>query len=199
MPSRICWTKHCQWMPRMERSIIKHIKLIDLFFQLLHMRGRFAFTVASLSWFERKAAAAFYSKPADATYEEAIAVNNIKPELNNSTFLNRISWLFWIFNPTGWTISSSWAKHIWPLGTRKMRSNIWGAPSIAINPMRMNNKCRTCWRRPKSFWRNIAENKRMRMDRIMLKTSQKLIYLDFISQTIFLIFIFYTQQIISIS
>jgi hypothetical protein len=45
------------------------------------MRGRFAFTVASLSWFERKAAAAFYSKPADATYEEAIAVNNIKTRI----------------------------------------------------------------------------------------------------------------------
>jgi len=42
-------------------------------YSLLHMRGRFAFSVASLSWLERKAAAAFFAEPPSATFEEAIA------------------------------------------------------------------------------------------------------------------------------
>lgn len=40
-------------------------------FSLLHMRGRYAFGVAGLSWLERKAATVFYSTPPTATYEEA--------------------------------------------------------------------------------------------------------------------------------
>jgi hypothetical protein len=40
---------------------------------LLHMRGRFAFSVASLSWMERKLAATFFATPPTATFDEAIA------------------------------------------------------------------------------------------------------------------------------
>ncbi|CAJ0588287.1 unnamed protein product [Cylicocyclus nassatus] len=39
---------------------------------ILHMRGRYAFSVASLSWVERKAAAIFYATPPTATMEEAL-------------------------------------------------------------------------------------------------------------------------------
>jgi len=52
-------------------------------YSLLHMRGRFAFSVASLSWLERKAAAAFFAEPPSATFEEAITdflrVEEIRP------------------------------------------------------------------------------------------------------------------------
>lgn len=40
---------------------------------LLHLRGRWALSVANLSWLERKAAALLYSEPPTATVEEAIA------------------------------------------------------------------------------------------------------------------------------
>lgn len=40
---------------------------------LLHMRGRFSYSVASLTWLERKAASAFFASPPEATYDEAIA------------------------------------------------------------------------------------------------------------------------------
>ncbi|KAK0413805.1 hypothetical protein QR680_007002 [Steinernema hermaphroditum] len=39
---------------------------------LFHMRGRFAFSVANLSWLERKAAAAFFAEPPTATIDEAL-------------------------------------------------------------------------------------------------------------------------------
>uniref|UniRef100_A0A914KUV7 Uncharacterized protein n=1 Tax=Meloidogyne incognita TaxID=6306 RepID=A0A914KUV7_MELIC len=63
-------------------------------YTLLHMRGRFAFSVASLTWLERKAAAAFYSKPPEATFEEAIddflAVLSLQPDwLDNLFFLGK--------------------------------------------------------------------------------------------------------------
>lgn len=61
-------------------------------YELLHMRARFAFSVASLSWFERKAAQALYAKPPDATYDDAIqdflAVLELQPDwLDNLFFL----------------------------------------------------------------------------------------------------------------
>lgn len=40
---------------------------------LLHMFGRWALEVASLTWLERKAAATLYGEPPEATYEEALA------------------------------------------------------------------------------------------------------------------------------
>ena len=42
-------------------------------YSLLHMRARYAFSVAGLSWLERKAAAVLYSTPPTATYEEALS------------------------------------------------------------------------------------------------------------------------------
>ncbi|CAD6196723.1 unnamed protein product [Caenorhabditis auriculariae] len=41
-------------------------------FSLLHLRGRFNFTIANLSWLERKAATMLYSAPPKATIEEAL-------------------------------------------------------------------------------------------------------------------------------
>lgn len=40
---------------------------------LLHMRGRYAFSVAGLSWLERKAASVLYATPPSATYDDALA------------------------------------------------------------------------------------------------------------------------------
>ena len=37
------------------------------------MRGRFSYSVASLSWIERKAASAFFATPPSATYDDALA------------------------------------------------------------------------------------------------------------------------------
>uniref|UniRef100_A0A914GU93 Regulator of microtubule dynamics protein 1 n=1 Tax=Globodera rostochiensis TaxID=31243 RepID=A0A914GU93_GLORO len=61
---------------------------------LLHMRGRFAYSVAGLSWLERKAASALYGNPPEGTYDEAIAdflaVTQHKPEwLENLLFLGK--------------------------------------------------------------------------------------------------------------
>jgi len=39
---------------------------------ILHMRGRFAYNVAGLSWIERKIASALFATPPTATYDEAI-------------------------------------------------------------------------------------------------------------------------------
>ncbi|GJQ85382.1 hypothetical protein Trydic_g10156 [Trypoxylus dichotomus] len=39
---------------------------------LHHLLGRFAYEVASLRWYERKAAAAFFGEPPTATYQEAL-------------------------------------------------------------------------------------------------------------------------------
>ncbi|KAF7634301.1 TPR_REGION domain-containing protein [Meloidogyne graminicola] len=61
-------------------------------YALLYMRGRFAFSVSGLSWFERKAAATLFAEPPKATYDEAIndflAVYKLKPEwIENLVFL----------------------------------------------------------------------------------------------------------------
>uniref|UniRef100_A0A914M569 Regulator of microtubule dynamics protein n=1 Tax=Meloidogyne incognita TaxID=6306 RepID=A0A914M569_MELIC len=63
-------------------------------YALLYMRGRFAYSVAGLSWFERKAAAALFSDPPKATYDEALndflAVYKLKPEwIENLVFLGK--------------------------------------------------------------------------------------------------------------
>ena len=36
------------------------------------MRGRFSYSVANLSWFERKAASAFFATPPTATFDDAL-------------------------------------------------------------------------------------------------------------------------------
>ncbi|KAL3103353.1 hypothetical protein niasHS_002539 [Heterodera schachtii] len=61
---------------------------------LLHMRGRLAYSVAGLSWLERKAAAALFGNPPEATYDDAIAdfllVAQHKPEwAENLMFLGK--------------------------------------------------------------------------------------------------------------
>ena len=40
---------------------------------VLHFLGRFAFTIAGISWMERKLAASFIASPPEATYDEALA------------------------------------------------------------------------------------------------------------------------------
>lgn len=42
-------------------------------YSLLHMRGRFSFSVSNLSWIERKAAATFFATPPTATVDDALA------------------------------------------------------------------------------------------------------------------------------
>ncbi|KAK0411606.1 hypothetical protein QR680_005741 [Steinernema hermaphroditum] len=41
-------------------------------YSLLHMRGRFSYSVANLSWLERKAASTFFAEPPTATIDEAL-------------------------------------------------------------------------------------------------------------------------------
>uniref|UniRef100_A0A0N5BQN8 TPR_REGION domain-containing protein n=1 Tax=Strongyloides papillosus TaxID=174720 RepID=A0A0N5BQN8_STREA len=50
----------------------KALAIDDSEYTLLYMRGRFCYSVASLSWIERKAASAFYATPPSATYEDAL-------------------------------------------------------------------------------------------------------------------------------
>uniref|UniRef100_A0A0K0D7D0 PH domain-containing protein n=1 Tax=Angiostrongylus cantonensis TaxID=6313 RepID=A0A0K0D7D0_ANGCA len=69
-------------------------------FSLRHMRGRYAYSVSSLSWIERKAkiphaAAVFYSTPPTATLDEALedflSAYEEKPEwIENLMFIARI-------------------------------------------------------------------------------------------------------------
>uniref|UniRef100_A0A8R1HZ81 TPR_REGION domain-containing protein n=1 Tax=Caenorhabditis japonica TaxID=281687 RepID=A0A8R1HZ81_CAEJA len=61
---------------------------------VLHLRGRWALSVANLSWLERKAAAVFYAEPPTATVEEAIAdlqaAYDINPEwIENTVYLGK--------------------------------------------------------------------------------------------------------------
>ncbi|KAF8382211.1 hypothetical protein PRIPAC_71353 [Pristionchus pacificus] len=63
-------------------------------YALLHMRGRFAFSVADLSWIERKVASTLYATPPTATIEEALrdflAANEVKPNwLENLLFIGK--------------------------------------------------------------------------------------------------------------
>ncbi|KAI6222390.1 hypothetical protein M3Y99_01503300 [Aphelenchoides fujianensis] len=62
---------------------------------LLHMRGRLHYTVANLSWFERRLAATFFSQPPTATLDDALRdfleVERLRPGLwpENLLFLAR--------------------------------------------------------------------------------------------------------------
>ncbi|CAL2029690.1 hypothetical protein CAEBREN_29063 [Caenorhabditis brenneri] len=57
---------------------------------LLHLRGRFKFSVASLSWVEKKLASTFYSQPPSHTYEEAnedfLAAYKVNPKWMENLF-----------------------------------------------------------------------------------------------------------------
>ncbi|KIH51901.1 hypothetical protein ANCDUO_18004 [Ancylostoma duodenale] len=64
-------------------------------FTLLHMRGRYSYSVANLSWIERKAAAMFFGTPPTATIDEALedllAAYEEKPEwIENLFYIARI-------------------------------------------------------------------------------------------------------------
>ncbi|GMR59044.1 hypothetical protein PMAYCL1PPCAC_29239 [Pristionchus mayeri] len=52
-------------------------------FALLHMRGRFLYSVSELSWIEKKIASTLYATPPTATIDEALrdflAANEVKP------------------------------------------------------------------------------------------------------------------------
>ncbi|GMT10529.1 hypothetical protein PFISCL1PPCAC_1826 [Pristionchus fissidentatus] len=63
-------------------------------YSLLHMRGRYAFSVANLSWLERKAAAAFFATPPEATIDEALrdflAANTVRGKwIENLVYIAR--------------------------------------------------------------------------------------------------------------
>ncbi|VDM73385.1 unnamed protein product [Strongylus vulgaris] len=64
-------------------------------YTLLHMRARYSYSVASLSWFERKIAAVFFATPPTATMEEALedflAADKEKPDwIENLIYIARI-------------------------------------------------------------------------------------------------------------
>ncbi|CAJ0588285.1 unnamed protein product [Cylicocyclus nassatus] len=64
-------------------------------YSLLHSRGRFAYTIANLTWVERKFAEIFFATPPTATMEEALedflAANEEKPEwIANLIYIIRI-------------------------------------------------------------------------------------------------------------
>jgi hypothetical protein len=54
-------------------------------YSLLHMRGRFSYSVANLSWLERKAASAFFATPPSATIDDALKdfleVEKVRPNV----------------------------------------------------------------------------------------------------------------------
>ncbi|CAJ0942740.1 unnamed protein product, partial [Mesorhabditis belari] len=61
---------------------------------LLHLRGRYAFGIANLSWLERKAASAFFATPPEATIDEAladfVACHAIRPDfIENNVYAAR--------------------------------------------------------------------------------------------------------------
>ncbi|KJH47053.1 hypothetical protein DICVIV_06862 [Dictyocaulus viviparus] len=73
----------------------KALAMDDKEFSLRHMRGRYAYSVASLSWIERKAASVFYSTPPTATLDEALedflSAYEERPDwIENLMFISRI-------------------------------------------------------------------------------------------------------------
>ncbi|KAI1711773.1 regulator of microtubule dynamics protein 1 [Ditylenchus destructor] len=68
----------------------KAIALQPKDFSLLHMRGRFSYSVAGLSWIERNFASTFFETPPTATYQDAVndllEVNRIKPDWIDNLF-----------------------------------------------------------------------------------------------------------------
>uniref|UniRef100_A0A1I7Y346 TPR_REGION domain-containing protein n=1 Tax=Steinernema glaseri TaxID=37863 RepID=A0A1I7Y346_9BILA len=68
---------------------------------LYHMRGRFAYSVANLSWFERKAAAAFFAEPPTATIEEALKDFEECDKIENGAWLENNVYLAKCYIQTG--------------------------------------------------------------------------------------------------
>uniref|UniRef100_A0A915B2G3 Regulator of microtubule dynamics protein 1 n=2 Tax=Parascaris univalens TaxID=6257 RepID=A0A915B2G3_PARUN len=64
---------------------------------LLHMRGRFAFSVANLSWLERKAAAAFFTAVPRATVDDALEDFLAAEELGPGNWLENLYYLVQCF------------------------------------------------------------------------------------------------------
>uniref|UniRef100_F1L5N9 Regulator of microtubule dynamics protein 1 n=2 Tax=Ascaris TaxID=6251 RepID=F1L5N9_ASCSU len=64
---------------------------------LLHMRGRFAFSVANLSWLERKAAAAFFTAVPQATVDDALEDFLAAEELEPGSWLENLYYLVQCF------------------------------------------------------------------------------------------------------
>lgn len=62
-------------------------------YSLLHMRGRYSFAVANLSWFERKAASTFFATPPEATIDEALEDFLQSEKLNTAKWIENLLYL----------------------------------------------------------------------------------------------------------
>ena len=71
-----CWQEH----------IDKAIELRPEEPILHYLNGRWCFEVAGLSWLEKKAAAALFATPPEATYEQALGYFMKSEELNPGTW-----------------------------------------------------------------------------------------------------------------
>lgn len=58
---------------KLKDMLDKALELEPTDFALLHLRARFSFTIANLSWLERKAASVLYSEVPKATIDDALA------------------------------------------------------------------------------------------------------------------------------
>jgi hypothetical protein len=79
-----------QFKEYLDKALAMHTE-----YSLLHMRGRFSYSVATLSWFERKAASAFFATPPTATIDDALKdfleVEKVRPNvwIENLLFVAR--------------------------------------------------------------------------------------------------------------
>ena len=62
-------------------------------YSLLHMRGRFSYSVANLSWMERKVASSFFATPPEASFEDAIKDFLEVEKIKNGTWVDNLLYL----------------------------------------------------------------------------------------------------------
>lgn len=91
-----CATDHVGMKEKIEQGFIfkmyldKALEIDPSEYSLLHMRGRFAFSVANLSWIERKTASALFAAPPTATIEEALEDFLEAERLNPGVWLDNL-------------------------------------------------------------------------------------------------------------